>query len=209
MSTTLPNPARSLGRPRSEHSRTAILDAAYRFLQSQPVAVISSLHIAREAGVSTATMYRWWPTKETLLLDAFLHKTQKAMMIGTKGAPLERLKQHLVEAGRFFGSKEGVVVARLLTAIQDNPQLRDAFLERVSSPRSEEFRKVVMEAIHEGQLPAKTNISEFADMLFGPLFMRLIIGHEPISDEFVTSLFEQIVAGAKARSTAEKRRPKK
>jgi AcrR family transcriptional regulator len=209
MPITLPNPVRTLGRPRSEHSRTALLDAAYRFLQNQPVAVISSFHIAREAGVSTATMYRWWPTKETLLLDAFLYKTKEESSIGTKGSPLDRLKQHVIQVGRFFGGKEGIVVARLLTAIQDNPPLRDAFLERVSSPRSEAFREVVMEAIHEGQLPATTNVKEFADMLFGPLFMRLLIGHEPISDDFVISTFEQIVAGAKARFAAQKRKSRK
>jgi AcrR family transcriptional regulator len=66
-------PARSAGRPRSEESRASILETAYSFLRRFPVAAISTIHIAREAGVSTATVYRWWSTKEALLLDAFLH----------------------------------------------------------------------------------------------------------------------------------------
>jgi AcrR family transcriptional regulator len=48
-------------------SRVSILDAAYSFLRTRPVSAISTIHIARKAGVSTATVYRWWPTKEALL----------------------------------------------------------------------------------------------------------------------------------------------
>lgn len=202
----LPTPSRPLGRPRSEHSRTALLDAAYRFLENQPVALISSLHIAREAGVSTATMYRWWPTKEALLLDAFLHRTTKEIKLVSDGSPLEQLREYAIQVGRFFSGKQGIVVARMLTAIQDNPPLRDAFLKRIASPRSDELREVIMEAIREGQLPAETNVIDFADVLLGPLFIRLIIGHEPISEKFVISTFEQQVAGAKVQSAVLKRK---
>jgi AcrR family transcriptional regulator len=191
-------PQRSFGRPRSELARTSILNAAYSFLETQPVSSISPLHIARKAGVSTATVYRWWPTKETLLLDAFLCKTEQELILSSTGSPLECLRQYLLQLGRFLMGSNGIVVARLLTAIQDNPALRDEFLERVHSPRSKAMRSTVREAIRAGQLPAKTNVSDFLDMLFGPILLRLLIRHEPIRESFVISVFDHAVSSTRS-----------
>jgi AcrR family transcriptional regulator len=195
---------RSAGRPRSEVSRISILDTAYSFLQKMPVASISTVHIARQAGVSTATVYRWWSTKEALLLDAFLHKTDHVLVLAPEGSPLERLKEYVLQAGRFFTGENGIVVARLLTAIQDNPVLRKEFAERVYSPRDKEFQAIVKEAIQQRQLPAGTEMSVFLDTIIGPLLTRLLIRHEQIDEQFVISVFDRVVAGTIALGAAGK-----
>ena len=192
-------PVRAAGRPRSEASRTSILDTAYRFLQRHPVADISTMHIAREAGVSTATVYRWWSTKEALLLDAFLHTADHEMVLQCGGPPLERLKKYILQVGRFFTGDNGIVVARLLGAIQDNPTLHKQFLERVSLPRDKEIRAIVNEAIERGDLPAGLNIGIFLDLIIGPLLSRLLLRHERIDESFVADVFEQVLAGTNAR----------
>ena len=189
---------RSAGRPRSETSRLSILDAAYSFLESMPVSSISTLHIAQKAGVSTATVYRWWMTKEALLLDAFLHKTDREIVLRTDGPPLERLKEYVLQVGRFFTGENGIVVARLLTAIQENPVLHKEFLKRVYSPRDKEFRAIVKEAIRKRQLPADTEPIAFLETIIGPLLTRLLIRHERINESFVISVFERVVAGTTA-----------
>jgi len=193
------NPARSAGRPRSQESRASILDAAYRFLQKSPVSVISTVHIAREAGVSTATVYRWWSTKEALLLDAFLHTADHEMVLKCGGAPLERLKEYILQVGRFFTGENGIVVARLITAIQDNSALRKEFLKRVYSPRDKEIRAIVSEAIKQGDLPAELKISVFLDSIVGPLLARLLFRHERIDESFVADVFEHVLAGTRAQ----------
>jgi AcrR family transcriptional regulator len=190
---------RPAGRPRSESSRASILDAAYCFLRDLPVASISLLHIARKAGVSSATVYRWWSTKEALLLDAFLNKADRALVLQEEGAPLERLRQYILQVGRFFTGESGIVAARLLTAIQDNPVLRKEFLERVYLPREKEFRAVVKEAIRLRQLPASMEVSVFLDLIIGPLLARLLIHHEQIDEAFVISVFDRVVAGTLAQ----------
>ena len=195
---------RPAGRPRSESSRAAILKAAYNFLRDRPVASISLLHIARKAGVSSATVYRWWPTKEALLLDAFLSKADRALVFESEGSPLERLKQYILQVGRFFTGESGIVAARLLTAIQDNPILRKEFMERVYSPREKEIRAVVKEAIQLCQLPAAMEVSVFLDLIIGPLLARLLIHHEQIDEAFVISVFDQVVAGTMAQDAAGK-----
>jgi AcrR family transcriptional regulator len=193
---------RSAGRPRSESSRTAILDAAYSFLQDRPVAAISPLHIARKAGVSTATVYRWWPTKEALLLDAFLNKVDHDLVLRSEGEPLERIKEYILQVGRFFTGESGIVAARLLTSIQDNPLLRKEFLERVYSPRDQELRAVVKEAIQLRQLPEAMEVSAFLDSIIGPLLARLLLHHQQIDEAFVISVFDRVVAGTLAQEPA-------
>jgi AcrR family transcriptional regulator len=201
---TRPEAKRSAGRPRSEAARVSILDTAYSFLQSGPVSLISTVHIARKAGVSSATVYRWWSTKEALLLDAFLHKANHELFLKVEGSPLERLREYALQVGRFFTGENGIVVARLLTAIQDNPTLRKEFMERVYSPRDGEFRAIVEEAIKKRQLPAGTEVSVFLDTIVGPLLTRLLIRHEQIDEPFVLSVFNRVVAGTIAQHAAGK-----
>src|SRR5260370_17819111 len=124
MKKSLSRQEKSSGRPRSESSRGAILEAAYVFLETQAISGISLLHIARKAGVSTATVYRWWSTKEALLLDAFLAQSGKVLAIDGNGAPLERLKRHAIKLGHFLMGTHGVVVARAPTVIQEEPELK-------------------------------------------------------------------------------------
>src|ERR1039458_10796037 len=57
------------GRPRSERARKAILEAAAELLLARGLSAVSMDAVAEQAGVSKATIYRWWPTKETLALD--------------------------------------------------------------------------------------------------------------------------------------------
>jgi AcrR family transcriptional regulator len=99
---TRPKPVRSAGRPRSEASSTSILETAFRFLQRHPVSEISMIHIAREAGVSTATVYRWWPTKEALLLEAFLYSLKRDVVLEHTGSPLKSLKAYILDTGVVF-----------------------------------------------------------------------------------------------------------
>jgi len=194
-----PNSLRSAGRPRSEASRASILETAYRFLQRHPVSEISIIHIAREAGVSTATVYRWWATKEALLLDALLHTVDHEFVLKCEGSPLERLKEYILQTGRFFTGENGIVVARLITAIQDNAALREEFLKRAYSPRDKEIRSIVNEAIRRGDLPADLKITVFLDSIVGPLLARLLFRHESIDEAFVGDVFEQVLAGTRAQ----------
>src|SRR6202142_738618 len=63
-------PAQQRGRPRSEKAREAVLAAAPELLLARGLGAVSMDAVAEQAGVSKATIYRWWPSKETLALEA-------------------------------------------------------------------------------------------------------------------------------------------
>lgn len=193
---------RQAGRPRSESARRAILESAYSFLAEHPIAEISTIHIAQKAGVSTATVYRWWQTKEALLLEALLYRHGHEIVLTDIGSPLDRLRNYVLQVGRFFTGSHGIIVVRLLTAIQDNAILRQEFVEQIYRPRDSESREVVEEAMRAGQLPPNTQVDLFLDAVFGPLLTRLLIRHEPIDEAYVAEVFEMVVAGVRARAAA-------
>lgn len=189
---------RQAGRPRSETARKAILDAAFSFLEEKPIADISTIHIAQKAGVSTATVYRWWATKEALLLEAMLFHCGNEVKLSEEGAPLDRLLDYTLQVGSSFMGRNGKVMARLLTAIQDNETLRQEFIEQMYAPRNREIHAVVQLAIAEGSLPASLDVQAFKDAIFGPLLVRLLIVHETIDVDYVRTVFNQAVAGSRA-----------
>ena len=95
------------GRPRSETSRIALLETAYDLMKTEPLAEISTHQIAAKAGVSTATVYRWWPTKQALLVDAFLHAKTQNVPLPDTGSPLQRIREQSIAAGKFLQGQDG------------------------------------------------------------------------------------------------------
>jgi AcrR family transcriptional regulator len=186
------------GRPRSESSRLSLLEAAYSLMRKHPVSAISTQQIANKAGVSTATVYRWWPTKESLLLDAFLHVKEKEIPLREEGPALERMREHAIAAGKFFEGENGRVAARILTAIQDDKGLREAFTEQLYLPQSSRMMKVAQEAVDAGELPSGTDLKLFLDTLFGSCLVKLLMRHESVRRYDTEAFFDFAVAGARS-----------
>ncbi len=184
------------GRPRSEASRIALLETAYSLMIEHPVHAISTQQIASNAGVSTATVYRWWSTKEALLLDAVVHNIEQRRPMREEGSPLERLRGHVLEVGRLMEGKQGRVCARLLAAIQDDEVLRKAFIEKLYLPQLNKVITVVQEAIDRGDLPPETDPQLLMDTVFGTIFTRLMVRHEIVKRADVERGFDFAIAGA-------------
>ena len=183
---------RTAGRPRSKTARAAILRAGYKLLRKAAVQSISAQQIAAEAGVSTATLYRWWPTKEAVLLDAYFSRVDTAPLLRRNGSPLQRLREHVLQVGELFTGKEGRLTARLIMAIQEDEALRQTFVDQLMRPKKELCTAVIKEAIARKELRPGTE-RYFFDMVFGAIFMRLLLRHEPVTKAFIGAVFDYAV----------------
>jgi AcrR family transcriptional regulator len=192
-------PTRSVGRPRSEAARQQILEAAYKLLRAKGMQSTSTQQIAAKAGVSTATLYRWWDTKEAIMLDAMLKHARPALAPEGKGSPLEELRADTVRQAKYLASEDGKVVARLLAGIHENEDLREQFRRRVIKPRRVTPYKLVDEAIKRGELPKDTDPVVLLDALYGPTLHRLFIGHAPITPEFAGRVADLVLGKRRAR----------
>lgn len=185
------------GRPRSEAARTALLETAYSMMKAHPLGEITTQQIAAQAGVSTATVYRWWDTKEALLVDAFLHMKQQNVRLPESGSPLRRLREYSIAGGKFLQGEHGLVAARILGAIQDDAKLREHFTERFYVPHLSQMTEIAKQAVDAGELPPHTNLRLFLDMQFGACLARLLLWREPIHWQDSAAAFDITVAGAK------------
>jgi AcrR family transcriptional regulator len=185
------------GRPRSERARLAILEAAAELLLDRGLSAVSMDAVAERAGVSKATIYRWWPTKETLALDALFNEWQAATPTTRDTGSLRGDLLALMRPwARLAGSRPyGRVIAALITEAQTDPGFAAEYRARFVEPRRGQAREVFRRAIDRGEIPADTKIEVALDMLYGPLYHRLLHGHAPLNDRFVRDVVDGALNG--------------
>jgi len=195
---------RRRGRPRSEKAHTAILDAAAELLLAQGLEAVSMDDVAERAGVSKATIYRWWPTKETLALEALYHEWDTARPAppdtGSLRGDLLALLRPWIR--RVRARPYGRVVAALITEAQTDPDFAKEWRARFVEPRRDPARVLFRRAMEGGEIPADTKIEVALDFLYGPLYHRLLHGHAPLSDRFVQDVVDAALAGIRSRGPA-------
>jgi AcrR family transcriptional regulator len=197
MSSDVTAEAPQRGRPRSERARKAILEAAAELLLARGLSAVSMDAVAERAGVSKATIYRWWPTKETLALDA-LYTEWAAAHSQTRdtGSLRGDLLSMLRPWARRAGSRPyGRVVAALLTEAQTDPVFGAEYRQRFLEPRREQVREIFRRAIERGEIPAGTKVEVALDLLYGSMYHRLLHGHAPLNDRFVRDVVDTVLNG--------------
>jgi len=199
MSSDVTAEAPQRGRPRSERARQAILEAASELLLARGLSAVSMDAVAERAGVSKATIYRWWPTKETLALDALYTEWASARPHPRDTGSLRGdLLSLLRPWARLAGSRPyGRVVAALLTEAQTDPVFAAEYRERFVEPRRQQAREIFRRAIERGEIPADTKVEVALDLLYGPLYHRLLHGHAPLNDRFVREVIDMVLDGVR------------
>jgi AcrR family transcriptional regulator len=185
------------GRPRSEKARQAILEAAAELLLARGLSAVSMDAVAQQAGVSKATIYRWWPTKETLALDALYAEWAAARPSPRDTGSLRGdLLSLLRPWARLASSRPyGRVIAALITEAQTDPVFAAEYRERFVEPRRDQARAIFRRAIERGEIPADTKIEVALDILYGPFYHRLLHGHAPLNERFVRDVIDTALGG--------------
>jgi AcrR family transcriptional regulator len=185
------------GRPRSEKARKAVLEAAAELLLGRGLGAVSMDAVAERAGVSKATIYRWWPTKETLALDALYTRWAAAAPVpkdtgSLRGDLLELLRPwaELVRTGPYAR-----VIAALLTEARTDPVFAAEYRRHVIQPRRGQAREIFERAIARGEIPADLDVEVALDLVYGPLYHRLLQGHAPLDDAFVQAVVDLALTG--------------
>jgi AcrR family transcriptional regulator len=191
----LPQPSR--GRPRSERARKAVLEAAAELLLARGLAAVSMDAVAEQAGVSKATIYRWWPSKEALALDAlYTDWADSEPVVRDTGTLRGDLLALLRPWARLAAGKPYArVVAALLTEAQTDPAFGEEYRRRVVEPRRELAKTVFLRAIERGEINPATKIDVALDLVYGPLYHRLLHGHAKLNDRFVQDVVDLVLSG--------------
>jgi AcrR family transcriptional regulator len=186
------------GRPRSERARQAILNAAKELLARDSFAALTVEAIAAQAGVSKATIYRWWPNKAAVVTESFLELTAPQIEFVVTGSIREDLRTQMRRLTEVLASPSGQVVAALIAESQNDPDVAQAFLSRWVAVRRRETRLVIEEGIARGELRADLDLDVVMDALYGPIYFRLLLHHLPLDAAFADQLADHVLHGLNA-----------
>ena len=181
------------GRKRSEQSRLAILAATLELVAEAGYGALTIEGIAARSGVGKQTIYRWWPSKADVLLDALATKADLQIPIPDEGSFRADLARFL---GRTFELGEKSPVADTLRALmaqaQIDPEFGKRFREDFLFRRRDALGRIVDRARERGELPAGVGSGTVIDVVFGTLWYRLLATREPVgrglADELVALL---------------------
>ncbi|KAA0999176.1 TetR/AcrR family transcriptional regulator [Paraburkholderia panacisoli] len=176
--------ARGVGRPRSEGTRTQILAATIRLLETRTVQSVSIEAIAREAGVGKATIYRWWDSKALVVIDAFMEHHIVKTPMPRNLPPGQAIASHLVSLIHEYSGWSGRIVAQIIAEGQPDLAVLRKFRERFHYGRRALVREVLEEWRVVDRIRAPENIETLAELLYAPVYMRLLTGTGPLDDRF-------------------------
>jgi AcrR family transcriptional regulator len=189
-------PGAARGRPRDPATDQAILAAAGDLLASRGLDGMSIEEVAARAGVGKATIYRRWSSKGLLALDAFMlmfREQQPPPDTGSLRGDLTAALGAWVRA--VTSTPAGRLLTSLIAAAQQDPELHAAWRDRVLEPLRAQHRIMLQHAVERGEIPATVDAEVVLDMFFGAAEHRLLLGHLPISESFVTSVVDVILGG--------------
>ena len=166
------------GRPRSETSREAILDAAFQLLVERGYDVLAIEAVAKLAGTGKTTVYRWWRSKAELAVDAFLRATAEELQLPDTGSACDDFRQQISELGELLRGPRGQALAAMLGGARTDPELGRALGERWLKPRRRWGYERMQRAAAAGELRPGVDPHAALAVLYGPLYAPLLFGGE-------------------------------
>jgi len=186
---------RKPGRPRSAsaiaHDR--ILDAVFELLQTHSVRELQIQEVCRKAGISKPTIYKWWHTKAAMVMAMFEQRMVRRL------PPIESLSaEQLIRVAvpgliRLFNGRFGKVAAEMIAAGQSEPAVLREFRDRYVLKRRKVAVKALEEAHASGEMNRSVDPELLLDLIFGPIYFRLLVKHQPLNQAFGKDLLDFVL----------------
>jgi AcrR family transcriptional regulator len=191
---TLPLDKPRAGRPPSQIARQAILDTAYRILMDEGLGRMTIERVASVAGVGKPTIYRSWNNAQELAMAAFMARPESEPT-KYRGSTRTAIKAHLKSVITTFASQRGRQITLTMASADPESELAKAFRHQIILKSREIGRTLIQQGIKDGKIEATTRLETILDMLYGPVFFRLLTGHLPLSEDFATQLVDTLFDG--------------
>ena len=194
MATNAPHkPVQKLGRKRSDEIHQNILQATIRQLSQGSYQSLRLEHVAEEAGVGKATIYRWWKSKGALVVEALV-SALKPGAAPSKGSHIDDLKKTIAATVRNYSNNlTGITVPALAADLVNDPDLREAFLNNFLGPRRDVARMSLERAMSAGLLPENLDTELVMDMWAGAVFYRTLFGKQPLNQNFTQQILDLLL----------------
>ena len=193
-------PRHGRGRRPAAEVREEILQAAAELLFDEGTAGFTIEKVANLSGASKMTIYKWWPSKGALALDGYFSRVEPELVFPDTGDIEADLRAQLHSFVRVVrDSPAGRVIGELIGQAQADPELKAGYLERYSSPRRQLAVATMETAKTRGQLRADLDPETVVDQLWGACYHRLLLPDQPLTEDFVDALVDNLFHGISGR----------
>jgi AcrR family transcriptional regulator len=183
----------SRARPRSDRARVAILDAAWDLLRSRGLRHLTIEAIAGHAGVGKATIYRWWPSKAAVVMDALQGQLDIDIAFPDTGSAREDLRLQIRAVVSLLTTTDaGRAYLALIAESQHDAAVADALATRYIAARRRAAAVVFERGIARGELRADLDPAIAIDALYGAVYYRLLVSHSPPTPGYADDLINQL-----------------
>lgn len=180
-------------RPRS---RQAILAAAADITREKGFPALTMEGIAERAGVAKTTVYRSWPGKAAVVMDAVFAESAGRLSFPDTGSAVEDLRRQISAVIRVFNDRRiGPLYVGLLAESQHDTALARALDERLIAPRRAGAAEVLRRGVERGELRPDTNIDVAIDALYGAVYYRLLVSHQPMRTGYAETVVHEVLGG--------------
>jgi len=186
------------GRPRNAETEKSILAASYDLLLENGFGAVTVEKIAERAKVSKATIYKWWPNKAAVVMDSFLSAAMSRLPVPDTGSVINDIIIQVTNLARFLISREGRVINELIAEGQFDVKLAEEYRARYFNPRRLESRRILERGVNRGELRKDLDIELSIDLIYGPLFYRLLVTGDKLDESFIEVLIKYAFEGINA-----------
>lgn len=183
------------GRPRSPETREKILKAAYEILNEVGFMDLTIEGVAARAEVGKPTIYRRWKNKTALAMDAFLEAVNPELAFPDSGSVKQDFREQMQKLVKLMNSSRGEVLANVIGCGQADNELIEVYRKNWLTPRREDAKQIFQRGVERGELREGVDAEVAIDALYSPLFYRLLLKHQPLTDEFVDELLDVVMDG--------------
>ncbi|BAU28020.1 TetR family transcriptional regulator [Aneurinibacillus soli] len=150
--------------------------------------------IAKTAGAGKQTLYRWWPNKASIVLEAVRERCQLEIPVPELGSVKQDLLEYIGNTCRLLNGSTGKIIAALIAEAQFDDEFSLLLDKEFISTRREALISILKRGIEQGEINDCKNLNVLSDFCYGAIWYRLLNRHAPLDDEFVQHIVEILVS---------------
>jgi AcrR family transcriptional regulator len=186
MSPSPPDPNR-----RNQRSHRAILASTSALIGELGYEGVSIEAIAKHAGVGKQTIYRWWPSKGAIALEALNDSLVTVTDFPDTGDIVEDLRTQMKGVTELLSTTEfGRVYQGLLAAAQSDPSISQAHLDQIIAPANVACYARLEKAKERGEMRADADLQALIDLLYGAIYYRLLLHTRPLEPDQIDAALD-------------------
>jgi AcrR family transcriptional regulator len=190
------------GRPRSDSSQAALIDATFALLREVGYERLTMDAIANRAGVGKTTIYRWYETKEELVIEAISSNCQAgeefSVDTGSLASDLQAIIQHRLDSDPLHFNRQSTALT--ISALAGSQALAKTYWDNYITKKRDAYKEVFERAKKRGELAPDADVDLFLDLVHGYLLFGLLVRPKgTVSAQSIGKAVKRLLAGCTPR----------